>query len=363
MSARLPVLDRSSAPSLPYPRGWYVVANSDDVDPLAVRVVQAFGGDLVVFRAEDGEVHVTHAYCPHLGAHLGHGGTVVGDRIRCPFHGWEFEGGSGKCMKAAHGDPPPPKAAIKPWHVDERDGMILVWFHDQGAAPDHQLPPQPEFDLAWSPWRIRTWECPARIQDVGENDTDVSHSPVMHGITDELPTLTMQTEGVICNLTMQMKAKRESFGLPDFPRLLDLLRVPKTIDAEVEVRRSGFSIGLIRQTSSFPGGLELRTQTLISTTPIDERHVRIIARHRVGATPFRPLTTLILNTYAGLFDRTIEEDFEIWEHKIYRMRPMAAKSDWAVIKFRKWARQFYAEGVCEAALRLEDELREAGSLP
>ena len=30
------------------------------------------------------------AYCEHLGAHLGYGGTVVEERIRCPFHGWEW---------------------------------------------------------------------------------------------------------------------------------------------------------------------------------------------------------------------------------------------------------------------------------
>ena len=31
------------------------------------------------------------AFCPHLGAHLGHGGTVDGCEIVCPFHGWQFD--------------------------------------------------------------------------------------------------------------------------------------------------------------------------------------------------------------------------------------------------------------------------------
>ena len=38
-----------------------------------------------------GEVHVMDAFCPHLGAHLGHGGHVDGCEIVCPFHGWQFD--------------------------------------------------------------------------------------------------------------------------------------------------------------------------------------------------------------------------------------------------------------------------------
>lgn len=49
-----------------------------------------FGQDLVAWRAEDGTVTVMSAHCEHLGAHLGYGGRVEGDRIICPFHGWEW---------------------------------------------------------------------------------------------------------------------------------------------------------------------------------------------------------------------------------------------------------------------------------
>jgi len=362
MNARLPIYDRSTAPQLPYPRGWYAIVDSADLARSEVKPVKVFGREVVVFRTEDGEAHVVNAFCPHLGAHLGYGGRVVGDRLRCPFHGWEFEGRSGVCKKAAHGDPAPAKAGVKRWHVSEHSGIVFVWYHDEGAPPDHELPPQPDFDLEWGPWQTSSWECKARIQDVGENDTDVSHSPIMHGLTDEMPELEMETNGIVCDLTMQIRARRDSFGLPDVPWALNLLRVPKTIPATVKVRRSGFSMGLIRQFSELPGGFKIRTQSFMSTTPIDAQHVRIVARHRVGKLPSRRLTRLACKTYAKIFDTTIEEDFEVWEHKIYRMRPLASKSDWAVVRFRKWARQFYAEGVCEDAIRHEDEMRKAGTL-
>src|SRR5438045_4014627 len=80
-----------------YPRGWFAVCFSADLAPGATRAVRYFGQDLVVYRGEDGVARVLDAYCPHLGAHLGVGGKVVGDTIRCPFHAWRFDG-CGDCV-------------------------------------------------------------------------------------------------------------------------------------------------------------------------------------------------------------------------------------------------------------------------
>ena len=44
------------------------------------------------FRTEAGEVAVLDAFCPHMGAHLGHGGKVEGGGLVCPFHAWKFDG-------------------------------------------------------------------------------------------------------------------------------------------------------------------------------------------------------------------------------------------------------------------------------
>ena len=82
-----------------YPNGWISVLESRDLKSNQIKPVFAFGYDLVVFRGSSGSVHVFDAYCPHLGANLGVGGQVMGDSIRCPFHGWTFNS-DGKCTKA-----------------------------------------------------------------------------------------------------------------------------------------------------------------------------------------------------------------------------------------------------------------------
>ena len=38
-----------------------------------------------LLAGETGEVAITDAYCPHMGSHLAHGGTIQGEVIRCPF--------------------------------------------------------------------------------------------------------------------------------------------------------------------------------------------------------------------------------------------------------------------------------------
>ena len=46
----------------------------------------------------------------------------------------------------------------------------------------------------------------------------------------------------------------------------------------------------------------------------------------------------------GIAGQTVE-DVPIWENKAYLPRPALAHGDGPIMKFRKWAEQFYAEGV------------------
>jgi phenylpropionate dioxygenase-like ring-hydroxylating dioxygenase large terminal subunit len=80
-------------PFTAHPKGWYVIALSEEIDKGALIQLRYFGRDLIAYRGDSGRVYVTDAYCPHLGAHLGYGGRIEGETIRCPFHGWRFDGG------------------------------------------------------------------------------------------------------------------------------------------------------------------------------------------------------------------------------------------------------------------------------
>ena len=81
----------------PIPFGWYALEYSSELQAGDVIPLEYFGRDLVLFRTESGEPRVLDAFCPHLGAHLGHGGRVEGEGLRCPFHAWLWDG-EGRCV-------------------------------------------------------------------------------------------------------------------------------------------------------------------------------------------------------------------------------------------------------------------------
>lgn len=183
-----------------------------------------------------------------------------------------------------------------------------------------------------------------------ENDADVSHAPALHGFVDEPAGLDFRSHGAECSYRLRATVRTSAYGMPAW-----LPGVPKKFSSEIHIRRFGVSLGWIRQATRLPGGIPFHTQTFAATTPIDEKQVRLLLRHRVASTGIAPLTTLMLRRYAALFNRTLEEDIVIWENKIYRMRPAASKSDAPILQFRKWTRQFYPDGHYQAALATQQE--------
>ena len=109
----------------PMPFGWFKVAMPDEVGPEAIVTKRYFGTELVVWRTADGDLVCQEAYCGHLGAHLGVGGKVEGDCIRCPFHGWTWDG-DGNCASVPYSDKVNRKARVRPYPLVERNGRLVL---------------------------------------------------------------------------------------------------------------------------------------------------------------------------------------------------------------------------------------------
>ena len=180
----------------PIPNGWFIVAASGDVAAGAVEPLHYFGRDLVVFRTESGVPRVTAAYCAHLGAHLGVGGTVHGEILQCPFHGWCYDGESGKCTDIPYGSGRiPTKAAVRAYPTLERNGMVWAWHHLEGKPPFYDVPEVPELsDPEWSDPYIAEFTIRTSCQEMAENNHDAVHFQFVHG-TPAIPEQEMFIDG------------------------------------------------------------------------------------------------------------------------------------------------------------------------
>ena len=72
------------------------VATVPEIPKGTARVFQA-GGTPVALYNLDGAIHATANACPHRGGPLGEGAVADGI-ITCPWHGFQFDVKSGRCL-------------------------------------------------------------------------------------------------------------------------------------------------------------------------------------------------------------------------------------------------------------------------
>jgi nitrite reductase/ring-hydroxylating ferredoxin subunit len=302
-----------------------VVALSSELPPRGVVPLGYFARDLVLFRTESGAAQVLDAYCPHLGAHLGHGGTVSGESIRCPFHGWCFDG-DGACTEVPHATRARPTPTLANWPVCERNGLIFVHYHPTGAEPVWEVPSLPEHESAeWTPFDLRRWKIRTHVHEMAENCFDMTHFSHLHGLHN-LPEPEYQFEGPHFRL-----------------RARTVMDTPVgNIDGQLDIHSLGFGLGLVR----FAGLIDTLLVTAI--TPIDDEHVDARFLFKVKKLPDESATRMVGRGFVDELSRQVEQDIRVWEHKVYLERPGYGEHDGPIAAFRRWARQFY---VPESAAR------------
>jgi 3-ketosteroid 9alpha-monooxygenase subunit A len=305
------------------PIGWYPVAWSFEVKAGEVAKRRYFGRELVVFRGESGKVSVLDAYCPHLGAHLGVGGKVEGDAIRCPFHAWKFSG-EGECLDIPYAKRIPSSARAQAYASNEIGGMIWAWYHPEDAAPSFDPPEIPEFgEKDWTPeWRHYEWEIRTHPQEVAENSVDWPHLHEVH-MMDPPDEAAVRFEG---HEILWSAATTK--------------RVSTLEDAADEIRIVGRNAGLGSSYVKYSGMGD--SVIVMGMTPIDDEmmHMRFgVIGKQSGES--NDEWSKFFEAYADDMAVATEQDFPIWENKVYRDRPRLCDGDGPVRDYRKWASQFY----------------------
>ncbi|MBZ0231267.1 MAG: aromatic ring-hydroxylating dioxygenase subunit alpha [Deltaproteobacteria bacterium] len=306
-----------------YATGWFVVAATDELPVGKVLPLAYFGKHLVAFRGERGQVSVLDAHCPHLGAHLGHGGAVVGDSIKCPFHAWRFAG-DGACVEIPYdrSDNKPrslARAQTRCWPVSERNGLVFVWHDALGRAPTYEIPVIAEHGSEeWTPWTRSIMTIKTHPREIIENVADSGHFPAVHGTDLE----TFENEFIEHVAIQRSTGVAHPIGGGD-----DRFKLTATY--------YGPAYQVTEMESFIPNRL------INAHTPIDEHtlHLRFgVMLKKVGD---EKKMARYAQAYADNLTLGFQQDVAIWENKVWRDRPTLCDGDGAIGALRRWYRQFY----------------------
>ncbi len=308
-----------------YARGWFLVALSEELASGAVKPLRYFGKNLVLFRTESGTPIVLDAYCPHMGAHLAYGGKVKGDEIECPFHAWRFDG-QGTCTDIPYAKKIPSRADTVCWPVRERNGMIFVWHGRDKSSPSWEIPEIPEFgNSSWTNWDHNVLEVKTHPHAIAENVADTGHFIPVHQThvtafenTYDHHMATQINSGIAYPLGggEDRYTIRATYHGPGF----QLSRMDGYLQ----------SIIVNAHTPIDENTLHLRFAIMISRPKDDEKAAEFLAQY-------------MKNLRDGFL-----QDIRIWEHKVFRERPVLCDGDGPIPRLRKWYRQFYEPVTQEA---------------
>jgi len=305
----------------PIPYSWYQVAAPEDLEPGGVAALRYFGRDLVLWRDEAGEFHLQDAFCPHLGAHLGVGGAVEDGCIRCPFHGWTFDG-TGACTNIPYSDRTNKKARLRTYPTVVRNGFVLAWYHPHDEPPGWEIPVIPEIgDDAWSDFYTSSYIIHTVPQEMSENGVDPAHFRYVHGTETVAEMESYDTDGP-CSVMLS----KQSYVTPR-----------GTTWGRIDVYNHGPGFAKVW----FSGIVD--AINIATTTPIDRDKTQVRFNFIVRKFDDAKLTSTVADAFVKEINKQVNEDRPIWEHKTFVPTPALADTDGPIMQFRKWYSQFYAE--------------------
>lgn len=318
-------------------RYWHPVAAAAELtDDKPIKAVKILNEKLVVYRDKAGKYGLVGEQCPHRLASLAYG-RVDEEGIRCPYHGWKFDG-AGKCLE----QPAEPadstfKDRIKhvAYPVEYLGGLIYAYL---GPLP---APLLPRWDvLVWEQgkrWIVKDSLINCNWLQAMENSVDPAHLFWLHGDTAHLaPRVKKYSE--------KHEFIRFEYGIKKRRTTLPLATGGKQ---EVDEHPLLFP-SVLRHVAPFKGGHRHNLQIRV---PVDDTHTQVF---RVSFLPTEmdhsppdmdvPLRYSQLKTGTRDYDMTqvSAQDSMAWETQgpvMDRAQEHLGVEDEGIIELRKMLRE------------------------
>jgi phenylpropionate dioxygenase-like ring-hydroxylating dioxygenase large terminal subunit len=199
---------------------WHGVAYACEVGPTPHRT-ELLGEPLVIWRDRSGTAHAFRDLCIHRGTALSLG-TVAGDEIVCPYHGWRYAA-DGRCTAIPQLEDPtrvPAKARVVAYRCQERYGLVWVALDE----PRWPIPGLPQLESpGWKTVLCGPYAWSSEASRQIENFTDLGHFPWVHpGLLGDPSRVVVvppvvRTEGHILHYEFQRPEAKSTSKYPLFP--------------------------------------------------------------------------------------------------------------------------------------------------
>jgi len=297
---------------------------------------EAFGMPLAIFRTPSLKVGALYARCPHMGADLGQG-KVVGERLQCPLHHWEY-GREGRCEHIPGSCSIPRRAHQAALVCEEHYGLVFGFLGGEPAFPFPRFTGEdPEL---YSRASVLSFVTPYQV--LAANSFDGQHfATVHHRRLLEPPVLASESA---FHLSVRFRAQVEGSQLHD--RLLRRIGVDQV---ELAAHCWGGNTILAYNTRT-------DARILFTILPIDARRTRVfilnvLGRETAAAFP-RALRRVLLSAMHGLTVAFLKPDIAVMQDLQWQLGVLLPDLDRC---FLEWIRYWKALPTSPLAARRAEE--------
>jgi nitrite reductase/ring-hydroxylating ferredoxin subunit len=331
-----------------YPRAWWTIGWSGDVKGNRVLPLRILERDMVLWRDSGGELHCQAGHCPHLGVHIGYGGEVVGDTVRCPFHGWQYDGAGKLAAQPGH-DRLRENVCLPTYRVVERYGAVFLW--NGAGEPDFDFPDIlaeagfAEEDVVFAHHR---WFLPFPAKWFGENLCDGMHFAVAHDTAEWGETIIDTESPTVMRMTNAIYDRHRWLGWKNVKKRFqrgELQNLLTPVTNDILSTCWGGSLHLVR----FADRPNILGNIIACWTPIDSHSHYVLdltLLPKVRVPVVGPMVEKAVGFAAGLGNwSTAIQDAGLMMHRAEQPNPAYHVRDRGLVTFRRfWDSRIVSDG-------------------